>query len=167
MKKEKNIFKIIFSRANEISKMASQSVKELFISYGREPEVVPFVQKLKVDLTALGFSVWLDINDIHSGDDWYGAIGTGLDNCRAVLTVITKKYIHSRYCTSELYTANSDGKLIFPLMYADINFSETERSRGVKYVVGGSNWTMFRPGKDDYQTSFDKLVRGLQDQGLL
>lgn len=34
---------------------------ELFISYGREPEVLAFVSKLKMDLEGNGFSVWLDM----------------------------------------------------------------------------------------------------------
>ena len=34
--------------------------KELFLSYGREPEVVSFVEKLKHDLESHGFTVWLD-----------------------------------------------------------------------------------------------------------
>ncbi len=34
--------------------------KELFLSYGREPEVVSFVEKLKHDLEGHGFTVWLD-----------------------------------------------------------------------------------------------------------
>ena len=34
--------------------------KELFLSYGREPEVVSFVTQLKHDLERSGFTVWLD-----------------------------------------------------------------------------------------------------------
>ena len=139
--------------------------KEVFLSYGREQEIVPFVQKLKLDLEASGISVWLDTDDIKAGSDWHGAIGTGLDECRALLCVLSRKYIHSRYCTSELYTANSDGKLIFPAVYDEINFSENERSRGVKYVVSGLNWTMFRPGKDEYQLALEKLIKGMKDKG--
>lgn len=45
------------------------------MSYGREPEVSAFVKKLKLDLEALGFSVWLDTDDIPAGSDWHGAIG--------------------------------------------------------------------------------------------
>lgn len=54
--------------------MAS-SGKEIFVSYGREPEVSAFVKKLKLDMEARGFSVWLDTDDIPAGSDWHGAIG--------------------------------------------------------------------------------------------
>lgn len=76
--------------------------KELFISYGREPEVIQFVSRLKADLENGGFSVWLDMEDIPAGSDWHGAIGTGLSSCRAIIPIITKKYIGSRYCTNEV-----------------------------------------------------------------
>ena len=49
--------------------------KEVFLSYGREPEVISFVTQLKHDLEARGFSVWLDTEDIPAGCDWHGAIG--------------------------------------------------------------------------------------------
>ena len=65
--------------------------KELFISYGREPEVTEFVQKLKSDLEKNGFRVWLDSTDISAGCDWHAAIGTGLHNCKALLAIITPK----------------------------------------------------------------------------
>ena len=54
--------------------MATQA-KEVFLSYGREPEVSVFVKRLKTDLETRGISVWLDIDDIPAGSDWHGAIG--------------------------------------------------------------------------------------------
>ena len=49
--------------------------KEIFVSYGREPEVTAFVTLLKHDLEAQDFSVWLDTEDIPAGSDWHAAIG--------------------------------------------------------------------------------------------
>ena len=91
--------------------------KEIFISYGREEEAQAFVVQLKHDLEKNGFTVWLDMEDITAGktllscdadspslsllpgSDWHAAIGTGLYHCKALIAVITKKYILSRYCT--------------------------------------------------------------------
>ena len=57
--------------------MAASGVKpkEVFLSYGREPEVSAFVKQLKRDLETRGISVWLDTDDIPAGSDWHGAIG--------------------------------------------------------------------------------------------
>ena len=141
--------------------------KEIFLSYGREAEVVEFVKKLKSDLEADGFGVWLDQNDIPAGCDWHAAIGSGLDQCHALLAVVTPKYVTSRYCTSELYTADGDQKIIFPVFYAETDLSSSERARGVKYVISGINWTMFRPNVDDYDISLEKLKFGLRQRGEL
>ena len=97
------------------------ATKEIFLSYGREDETVPFVSKLQQDLERNGFGVWLDSKDIPAGrqvvltvhpttasflchmrvgSDWYAAIGIGLHRCEALIAVITTKYIDSRYCTA-------------------------------------------------------------------
>lgn len=63
--------------ARRVKKMAVR--KEVFLSYGREPEVISFVTQLKHDLESRGFSVWLDTEDIPAGCDWHGAIGREVD----------------------------------------------------------------------------------------
>ena len=83
-------------------KMAKSSRKEIFLSYGREVEINQFVCKLKQDLESNGFSVWLDTVDIRAGSDWHSAIGTGLNHCKAIIPIITKKYVASRYCMNEV-----------------------------------------------------------------
>ena len=45
---------------------ASGTNKQLFLSYGHEPEVNSFVWQLKQDLERRGFTVWLDV-DIAAG----------------------------------------------------------------------------------------------------
>lgn len=142
------------------------STKDVFLSYGREPEVTQFVVQLKCDLESHGIGVWLDIDDIPAGSDWHGAIGKGLHRCRALIAVITEKYISSRFCSSELYTADGDRKLIFPVIYEEVDFRASDTGMGVKYVISGINWTMFRPRIDDYVTSLCKLVEGLRDKGV-
>ena len=141
--------------------------KEIFISYGREPEVNSFVRQVKRDLEEMGFTVWLDLEDIPAGSDWHGAIGTGLHKCRVIIPIITRKYIGSRYCINELYTADGDKKLIFPIVFEDVEFSDTETGRGVKFVISSINWTMCRPGVDDYSSSIQKLVQGMKEKGRL
>ena len=141
------------------------STKDVFLSYGREPEVTQFVVQLKCDLESHGIGVWLDTDDIPAGSDWHGAIGKGLHNCRALVAVITKKYINSRFCSSELYTADGDRKLIFPVIYEDVDFGASDTGMGVKYVISGINWSMFRPRIDDYVASLYKLIEGLREKG--
>ena len=148
--------------------MATDAEKNsIFISYGREVDVSYFVRQLKRDLEANGYTVWLDMESIPSGSDWHGAIGTGLQVCSAIIPVITQKYISSRFCMNELYTADGDKKAIFPIMYEDVDFVSTEAGRALKFIISGINWTMFRPGKEEYSDSLQKLIKGMKEKGKL
>ena len=112
-------------------------------------------------------SVWLDSEDISSGSDWHGAISTALDQCLAIIPVMTNKYVGSRFCKGELYTADTNGKLHFPVFQEDVDLSVSEVSRGVKYIIAGINWTFFRSGVDDFGTAFAKLLQGMKEKGKL
>ena len=151
--------------SRSVTAVNEEEGKSVFISYGREVDVSYFVRQLKRDLEANGFSVWLDQESIPSGSDWHGAIGTGLNDCTAFIPVITQKYIGSRFCMNELYTADGDKKLIFPIMYEDVDLVSTEAGRALKFIVSGINWTMFRPGREDYSDSLQKLIKGMKEKG--
>ena len=153
------------SQSEPVMATKEEESKSIFISYGRELDVSQFVKQLKRDLEANGYSVWLDLESIPSGSDWHGAIGTGLQECASIIPIITQKYIGSRFCMNELYTADGDKKLIFPIMYEDVDLSSSEAGRAVKFIISGINWTMFRPGKDDYVDSLQKLIKGMKEKG--
>ena len=73
-------------------------------------------------------------------------------------------YIHNH---SELYAADADQKHIFPVFIEDVDFQRSQKSMGVKYVIGGLEWLYFRSGFDNYDTSLTKLTKGLKAQGTL
>ena len=138
---------------------------DIFLSYGREPEVLQFVTKLKHDLEENRFTV---LADIPPGSQWYGDAGTVLRNCRSVVAVMTNKYVNSPYCSSELFAADRDidGKKIIPVILEDINYGAGEAARGVQYVLvkiktNGAIF-MFRRGVDDYATSLGRMIQALK-----
>ena len=92
-------------------------------------------------------------------------LGTGLQQSKALVAVVTTKYLNSKFCTNELYTASSDQKDIFPVILENIDFNASERARGVKYVIGSINWTLFGTGYD-YGTALERLVQGMKRSGL-
>ncbi len=134
-------------------------VKDIFISYGREEGVREFVRQLKADLEANGVSVWLDADDIPTGSDFHVEIGVALKSCRALIPVLTKKYVNSRYCKGELYVANGEKKVLLPVVYED-GWDEGKEGAGVNYIVAAFNWGFFRPNQDNYQDSLHKLING-------
>lgn len=145
--------------------VSKEAPKEVFLSYGRDRQRVDgFVQKLKSDLEAVGISVWQDKDDISAGSDWHDQIGVGVHACRALLCVLTDKYLHSRNCRGELFYANDKKKLIFPVLYETIDWDKDENSKGVGYVVNSFNRVDFRPNVD-YHLALQKLVEGMKAKG--
>ena len=118
------------------------------------------MRQLKSDLEAANLSVWLD-TEIPAGSEWPREIGLALQNCKALIAVVTKKYVCSRYCKCELYVACDKHKDIFPLIYED-GWTECEEGAGVRYMISAYNWTFFRPNIDGYSASLQKLIGGLK-----
>ena len=50
-------------------------------------------------------------------------------------------------------------------MIEDVDFGTNELARGVKFVISGVNWTMCRPGVDDYNSAISKLMQGMKEKG--
>ena len=136
--------------------------KDVFLSYGREDEVKKFVRKLKKDLEDAQLSVWLDEEDIPAGTEWPLAIGIALSECKALIAVLTKKYVSSRFCKSELYVACTNQKPIFPVIREEgWDVSVDKECEGVKYMTAASNWVTFLP-TDDYGVAIKRLIAGLK-----
>ena len=134
--------------------------KDVFLSYGREESVKKFVRQLKVDLETEQLSVWLDEEAIPAGTEWPKEIGIALRECKALIPVVTKKYISSQYCKNELYVVHGYMKPIFPIIHED-GWKESDDGEGVNLMIAASNWAMFRP-MDDYGMSLQRLVEGLK-----
>ena len=143
--------------------------KDVFVSYDREDTVKEFVRKLKRDLEGAQLSVWLDEEDIPAGSKKpVLAIRIALRDCKAVVVVVTKKYIFSSFCKSELYVACEKKKPVFPVIREDgwdvleQSVFNTKCSEGVKYMKTTSNCVSFLPS-DDYGAALQKLITGLKE----
>ena len=91
---------------------------------------------------------------------------TGLHQCKAIIAVITSKYIASEYCDMELCQVQGKGKEIFPVIYEKVDFKASEQAQAVDMMISRYQFTFFRPGEDDYTTSLGQLVTGLKKKGL-
>ena len=116
--------------------------------------------KLKKDLECAGYSVWVDTDDIHTGSDWHSAIGEALQNCKALIAVMTPRYLTSDYCKKELYMASDEKKPIFPIVLGKVDFSKCDG--GVRYTISSLNRIAFDDAGD--QKAFAKLLEGLKRQ---
>ena len=60
---------------------------KLFISHSTKD--TEFVRQLAQALTEMGMNVWIDITDIPAGMNWSTAVQKALDECEAMLVVIS------------------------------------------------------------------------------
>ncbi|MCQ2974599.1 MAG: TIR domain-containing protein [Bacteroidales bacterium] len=92
--------------------------KNVFISYGRRHSK-SFVRKLYGDLTAKGYSVWLDQNNIPLGVDFQEQIDTGIRQADNFIYVVSPHSVKSEYCNKEIILAKQYNKRIIPLMHVE------------------------------------------------
>ena len=134
---------------------------DVFISYGREAAVEGFVHKLKRDLEDTQLSVWLDVDldGILAGEKFPRELEIALRNCKALIAVLTKKYVASKWCPKELLYAIGKNKRIFPIIREE-EWND-ESMEGVDFMICDYNWVSFLPS-DDYDAALQKLVVGLK-----
>ena len=86
----------------------------VFLSYqwGKQPQIKALYQRL----TAMGYSVWMDIYQMGGGDSLYDKIDRGMRGCKAVVSCITQKYSLSANCRREVSLADALKKPIIPLL---------------------------------------------------
>ena len=144
--------------------------KDVFISYDREDTVNEFVRKLKRGLEGAQLSVWLDKEGIPVGTKKpVLAIRIALCDCKALVVVVTKKYISSSFCKNELCVAYEKKKPVFHVIREEgwdscvlQQSMLKECSEGVKYIQATSNCVSFLPS-DDYGAALQKLIAGLKE----
>lgn len=86
----------------------------IFISYARS-DTRELALKLRDDLQASGYSVWLDTSEIIGGDDWVHQLETAIDACHVLLALMSPGAQASRWCRAEHMRAMRKGKQVIPL----------------------------------------------------
>src|SRR5688572_14957658 len=88
----------------------------IFISY-RSIES-DFALRLAADLKNAGLNIWLDRLDagINAGDDWIQVLQDALDECSAVIAILSPDYVVSKYCRRELKRADVLGRPVYPVL---------------------------------------------------
>jgi len=134
--------------------------KDIFLSYGREPHITPWVRGIREDLEANGWTVWMDEVGIGSGTNWFLKIGSAVIESHAMVCVMTEKYVHSEWCTSELFMAKQENKVIIPCFYENI----PQMKPDVEYALGEEDsWIKFQDAHsgDNYEKAFQQIGKVL------
>src|SRR5260221_9236059 len=88
-------------------------MSRIFISYSRQDQL--FARRLATDLVGLGAELWLDVDDIPAGMNWSSAIQQGLDNCEAMIVVISPYSMSSKNVEDEWQYYLDHNKVIVPV----------------------------------------------------
>lgn len=135
----------------------------LFISYKRGDE---YAIHLKEALKDVYFAVWFDRESIRLGDpDWQESIVNGISRSDAVILCLSPRALDSDPIKFEMRVAQSNGRLILPVMVDAINsddipgaletFNLPPRAQ-VEDLYSPATW----------QNNFDKLLSDLAMHGI-
>jgi hypothetical protein len=89
----------------------------IFISYSRDDH--EYAQQLAGHLTDQGLTVWYDYA-LHTGDRFTTVIQAQIERCGAFVVVLTPAAVVSQWVNLELSYAHNQGRLILPLLLADV-----------------------------------------------
>lgn len=156
---------------------------DAFISYGR-PDSKDFAFKLHDQLTAAGYRVWFDQNDIPLGVDFQDQINDGLEKSDNFLYIISPHAVNSPYCGKEIELAVQRNKRLIPVLHVEKITYETWKQRNpngtpdqweayqeagkdssfpnMHPAIGKVNWVYMREGMDDWDQSFQGLCNLLE-----
>ena len=92
----------------------TKPIKKLFLSYSRKNTDAAF--KLKGELEAAGFDVWMDQSSIELGKLWNDAIESAINDTDCVLALQSTIALASENIEDELLYAKDQGKRIIPVL---------------------------------------------------
>lgn len=130
----------------------------VFLSY-RSFEV-DFALRLAADLKNAGLNLWIDRLDIKPGEDWRRSLQGAVDECAALIAVLTPEYIASRYCQRELARADRFDRPIIPLLLKPIPQTDWPMEIERQQYINFSNWR----DDHDYQEKLTELITHLRNQ---
>ncbi len=127
-----------------------------FISYSRADQVK--VDAVVDALKAHNHSVWLDRRSIPVGHKWELAIGLGIAGADAVLVLVSKTSLASKWMRREIDLANERGGPIFPALLEPLKSSTLPAALRERQAI-----PLFPSLKDGLERLLDDLPPGTPD----
>ena len=85
----------------------------MFVSYSRADEAF-VAERLVPALTARGKAVWVDLTDIPPAADWRDRVRGAIAATKAVIAVLSPRFVDSPTCAEEIAEAVRAHKLLVP-----------------------------------------------------
>jgi hypothetical protein len=109
---------ILRRNKDKSSKKQQSRAKPIMLSYARN-EAASHAIQLKLELVALGFSVYLDVHEIQNGSDWQDALNEAVTNCDVFVPLITPMYGKTQWTNREVKLADLLKKTIIPINFLE------------------------------------------------
>jgi hypothetical protein len=125
----------------------------VFLCYSRKDST--FAHSLAADLDRLGADVWIDVDDIRSGDDWSDTIQRALDDCQVLVLILSPDAVASANVSNEWKYFLDNHKPVIPIWFrpASVHF----RLKPLHYVDFNTRL---------YDTAFKHLYQELVNKGV-
>ena len=94
------------------------TVLNIFVSYSSKNRRI--VKNFVLDLEAMGHNVWLDVDGLSGGHEWWAKILEEIRHCDLFIAALSTHYFRSEPCKRELNYAHTLGKHILPVSFANI-----------------------------------------------
>jgi hypothetical protein len=118
---------------------------KLFISYSRAQ--TPFVDRLADQLEDMGYSLWLDYQNLVPARPWYEQIESWIDAADVVLLIVSKEALTSKNVEPEWKRAVNRKKRILLLIFEAVPLPPE---------LQGCEWVDFRT---NYKSAFRQLIQ--------
>lgn len=115
-------------------------MSDVFISYSRRDQA--FVEDLRARLETAGLAVWVDVEGLYAGEEFWPEVAKAIDAAVVFVFVMSPDSIASRFCRLELEQAVSGQKRIVPLCRRNVDAGALDPA------LASRQWVFFRDGDD-------------------
>ena len=127
---------------------------DVFISYSRKDSAI--VQEFAKHITAAGFSVWMDIDGIESGDEFKDKIVSAIEESRVFLFFSSEASNVSPWTVKEVNVAVALKKSIIP-----IRLDESAYNKSILFDLAGLDFVMCK-GSSNVYDAVTRLLHALE-----
>lgn len=132
---------------------------DVFISYAHEQATHDTIEVMKSKFEKEEVSYWQDKDNLRVGQKWAPAIDEAIDNCSAVVTIITPAATASQYVVYEWCFALGRRKPVLPILFEGNNSD-------VHVKLQEYNYLDFRDGKRDWNKLIED-IKGIKTETLV
>ncbi len=128
-------------------------MSDVFISYAREDQ--PFVERLAQELKSRSLDLWVDVDGLFVGENFWDRICAEIDGANVLVSVVSTHSARSRFCRREAEYAATHSKRIVPVVI------DAVRPDRYPEPIQSLHWLSFTRA-DHFEESIEALLGAVQ-----